>query len=98
MSNLRNFPNPFSSTTVFGFEHNQPNTNLDVTIDIFNSLGVRVKQIKKIVNTGGSRNCQLNWAGENQGGAKLPKGIYIYRVMIAVGDQTTESTRQLIIL
>jgi hypothetical protein len=98
LTNLRNFPNPFTTTTTFGFEHNQPNTNLDVTIDIYNNLGVRVKQLKQTVNTAGSRNCQLNWPGVDHTGAKLPKGIYIYRVIVAAGEQKAESTRQLIIL
>jgi hypothetical protein len=98
VTNIRNFPNPFQTTTTFGFEHNQPNTNLDVTIDIHTSSGAFVKRIHQTVNTGGSRNCQINWKGDNQAGAKLPKGVYIYRVIIVAGGQQTESSRQLIIL
>jgi hypothetical protein len=98
MTNLRNFPNPMSSSTVFGFEHNQPNTNLDVTINIYTAGGVRVRQIKQTVNSGGTRNCQISWAGDDQAGAKLPKGVYIYRVFVVAGEQKTEGARQMIIL
>lgn len=94
---VRNFPNPFTTSTVFGFEHNQPGKDLDVTIEIYTRSGARVKTIRQRVNTGGSRNCQINWNGDNQAGAKLAKGVYIYRVIVAAGDQETRATQQLII-
>jgi len=56
-----------------------------------------VKQIRQLVNTGGSRNCQINWKGDNQTGAKLAKGIYIYHVIVVAGGSKTESTQQLIL-
>ncbi len=96
VTNLRNFPNPFNSTTTFAFEHNQPNTNLDVTIAIYDVSGRIVKQIRQQVNTGGTRNCQINWAGDTQSGAKLTKGVYIYHVIVVAGSNKTENTQQLI--
>jgi flagellar hook assembly protein FlgD len=53
--NLRNFPNPVSVSTTFSFEHNQPNTELDVSILIYNEAGALVKRIKKVLNTAGTR-------------------------------------------
>jgi len=97
ITNVRNFPNPFSVSTTFAFEHNQPGTDLDVTIDVYNGSGAFVKQIRQLVNTGGSRNCQINWNGDNQTGAKLAKGIYIYHVIVVAGGSKTESTQQLIL-
>jgi hypothetical protein len=97
VTELRNFPNPFQRSTTFSFEHNQPNTDLDVTIRIFNTAGGLVKQIHRIVNTGGTRNCQINWAGDNQSGAKLTKGIYIYSIKVIAGGSQAETARQLIL-
>ena len=97
ITNVRNFPNPFTVSTLFAFEHNQPNTDLDVTIQVFSASGALVKQIRQMVNTGGTRNCQINWSGDNQTGAKLTKGIYIYRVIVVAGSSKTESTQQLIL-
>jgi flagellar hook assembly protein FlgD len=97
VTELRNFPNPFQGSTTFSFEHNQPNTDLDVTIRIFNRAGGLVKEIHRIVNTGGTRNCTINWAGDNQSGAKLAKGIYIYSVKVVAGGSQTETARQLIL-
>lgn len=97
VSNTRNFPNPFNQSTTFAFEHNQPNTDLAITISVYTPAGALVKEIRQVVNTGGTRNCQLIWAGDNQAGAKLAKGIYIYRVIVAGGGSQTETTQQLIL-
>lgn len=96
VTNVRNFPNPFTTNTTFGFEHNQPGKELDVTVTIFDRTGRMIKEIRQKVNTGGTRNCQINWAGDTQSGAKLTKGVYIYRVVVAAGSSMTESTQQLI--
>jgi len=98
IANVRNYPNPFSYSTTIAFEHNQPGTDLDVTVDIYTAGGAWVKQIRQLLNTGGTRNCQINWQGDNQSGAKLKKGIYIYRVVVVAGGSKAESTQQLIIL
>jgi flagellar hook assembly protein FlgD len=95
--NLMNYPNPFSVSTRFSFEHNQPNTDLDVTILIYNSQGGLVKNLHQKLNTGGTRNCQINWEGDNQSGAKLTKGIYLYKVIVVAGGSKAESSRQLIL-
>lgn len=95
--NVRNFPNPFNVTTTFAFEHNQPFTDLDVTIRIYNISGSLVTQLKRVLNTGGTRNCQVNWDGVTQSGAKLAKGVYIYKIIAVAGGQVTESAQQLIV-
>lgn len=97
IANLRNFPNPFSVSTSFAFEHNQPNKDLDVTVNIYTGSGALVRRIHRLVNTGGTRNCQINWEGDNQSGAKMAKGIYIYHIIVATGDSKVEETRQLIV-
>ena len=97
VTNVRNFPNPFTVSTIFAFEHNQPNTDLDITITVYSASGAFVKQIRQMINTGGTRNCQINWSGDNQTGAKLAKGIYIYRVTVVAGGSKTENTQQLIL-
>jgi hypothetical protein len=96
ITNVRNYPNPFDVTTTFAFEHNQTG-DLDVTVRVYTNAGALVKEIKKVVNTGGTRNCQINWAGDSQSGAKLAKGIYIYKITVVAGGVKTESAQQLIL-
>ena len=98
IGNVRNYPNPFTNSTTLAFEHNQPNTDLDITIDIYTETGAQVKKIHRVLNTGGTRNCEINWSGDDQSGAKLKKGIYIYRVIVVAGGSQVQNTQQLIIL
>lgn len=98
MANIRNFPNPFTSSTTIAFEHNRPGDNLGVTVSIYTLLGALVKQIRQVVNTDGTRNVQINWQGDDQSGSKLKKGIYIYKIVVVAGGSQAESTQQLIIL
>ncbi len=91
IAQVRNYPNPVrhngpqinGAFTVFAFEHNQPNTNLLVNIEIVNTAGALVKRIQKSVNTQGSRNIQITWDGSSETGAKYTPGIYFYRINIS---------------
>lgn len=98
ISAVRNFPNPFSVATSFAFEHNQPNTNLLVEISIVNSAGQLVKRIVQTVNTEGTRNVQINWAGDSNFGRKLGRGMYFYRIIVSADAQQTQSAGQLLLL
>jgi hypothetical protein len=92
IAQVRNYPNPVrhnggqtnGAFTVFAFEHNQPNTNLLVNIEIVNTAGALVKRIQQTVNTQGSRNIQITWDGTSETGAKYTSGIYFYRINISV--------------
>lgn len=97
IANIRNFPNPFSASTQFAFEHNQPNTNLMIDISIYNNAGQRVKSINRLVNTEGTRNIQITWAGDTDSGQKLVKGIYFYRIIVLAGAQQTQGAGQLLL-
>ena len=97
VSKIMNYPNPFAGSTRFSFEHNQPGKELQVTITIFDAAGKRVKQIKKQVNSAGTRNCEIIWSGDSDSGAKLTKGHYIYQVIVVAGTEIVKNTQQLIL-
>ncbi|HLD53104.1 MAG TPA: type IX secretion system sortase PorU [Sediminibacterium sp.] len=92
IAQVRNYPNPVrfngglvnGAQTIFAFEHNQPNTNLLVNIEIVNTAGALVKRIQQTVNTQGSRNIQITWDGTSETGAKYTPGIFFYRINISV--------------
>ena len=58
-----NYPNPFTTSTNFQFEHNLKNQNLDVQIQIFTISGRLVKTIEDSVYTDGRRVSGINWDG-----------------------------------
>jgi len=84
---VRNFPNPFKALggkTVFAFEHNQPNTDLELQIEIVNAAGAAVQVIRRTLNTQGTRNIEVSWDGTTQQGRKCTPGIYYYRLSVSV--------------
>ncbi|WP_026751201.1 type IX secretion system sortase PorU [Sediminibacterium sp. C3] len=96
IAQVRNFPNPFKAMggkTVFAFEHNQPNTDLQVRIDIVDAAGASVTQIRRTLNTQGTRNIEIAWDGTTQQGRKCLPGIYYYKLSVAVTGNPSMSTQ-----
>lgn len=105
IAKVLNYPNPFKANggqTSFAFEHNQPNTNLLVDIQIMNGSGALVKRIQQTVNTEGSRNSLIHWDGKSEIGSAYASGIFFYRMTISVMDKpqlgTASAAGQIIVL
>ncbi len=89
---LMNYPNPFNNTTNFIFEHNHPDEELNVQINIFNTSGSLVKNIQKIFIPSGSRSNEITWDGTDINGDRLPSGVYVYRLTISSVSTGFKST------
>ncbi|MES2480072.1 MAG: type IX secretion system sortase PorU [Bacteroidota bacterium] len=96
--NIYNYPNPFSSSTRFVFEHNHPNEALKVTIHIFNTAGSLVRTIDQDFTATGSNSAEVIWDGTGNGGEKLPSGVYPYRIRIATEKNIEDLGYQKVIL
>ncbi|MFA6199772.1 MAG: type IX secretion system sortase PorU [Bacteroidales bacterium] len=81
-ANLKNYPNPFSSSTNFYLEHNQNEKIKSAEIQIFNSSGMMVKTIKVNNPSSGYTVGPIQWNGTTDGGQRVQKGIYIYRMLL----------------
>ncbi len=82
---LMSYPNPFISghgNTIFSFEHNKAGESLDVTIDIFTVTGEKIMTLNIPQSNGSTRFDELEWNGENDLGAPLPGGTYIFRATV----------------
>ncbi len=97
VTRLMNYPNPFTTSTRFSFEHNQPNTDLGVEIGIFTLNGQLLKQISRTVNTGGTRNIQINWDGRDETGRKLKKASYIYHIKVSLHNSVYQEAKQIFV-
>ncbi|MEM9885278.1 MAG: type IX secretion system sortase PorU [Bacteroidota bacterium] len=86
LQNVLTFPNPFSESTCFEFEHQYPNQELDLLIQIYNVEGKLVKTIQDRIFANGTvvegANCIL-WDGKGDSSAELAEGIYLYRIQIS---------------
>ena len=80
---LSNYPNPFANLTHFVFEHNHPDELLDVQINLYNTAGAIVRNIKESFTPSGSRSAELTWDGTDNNGAPLPSGVYVYKLSLS---------------
>ena len=99
LKNVFNYPNPFTTSTCFRFEHNHACSDLNVQIKIFSITGKLVQTINKTVSTSGFIAEPVNWDGKNEYGARVSKGIYIYKLQVNLNTgEYAEATGKLIIL
>ncbi|MBI2417464.1 MAG: T9SS type A sorting domain-containing protein [Ignavibacteriales bacterium] len=82
---IKNYPNPFNSTTKIMFKNN---TNSNVLINIYNSLGQLVKRLIDEYRPIGSY--QTTWDGRDTGNNWLPSGIYFARIIAGPNSGTAK--------
>jgi hypothetical protein len=86
LDHVLNYPNPFTTSTDFYFEHNQVCTALEAQIEIYTVTGRLVKTINEMVETRGFRTEGIHWDGRDDYGDQLGKGVYVYRVTVKNPD------------
>lgn len=86
---LKVFPNPFTSFVTINY---QADINAHITVNIFNSIGLKVKTMKlQDVSNG---NHSFTWDGTDWEGKKVDTGVYLVRV---ISNKFIENTRILYI-
>jgi hypothetical protein len=85
----QNYPNPFNPSTNVRFEVKSTGR---VRIDIYNTLGQKVRTLVNDVRSAGKYS--VNWNGINDVGDRVASGIYIYKMV--AGDFV--QTRKMILL
>lgn len=90
LNHVLNYPNPFTTSTNFWFEHDLAGNDLDVLVYIYTVTGKVVKTINVNIPQAPSRISDLQWDGKDDFGNKLGKGVYLYKVK-AVARQLNQS-------
>lgn len=99
VDHVLNYPNPFTTQTAFYFNHNQPNTPLDVILQIFTITGKIVKTIESQAITSSFLSSPIYWDGKDDYGDNIGKGVYIYKIKIrAPNGNIVEKIEKLVIL
>jgi hypothetical protein len=98
INNLMNYPNPFSDITHFVFEHNHPNETYKVQIGIFSTDGRIVRTLEQTFIPSGSHSNELTWNGTDGNGAKLPSGVYPYKMILTTEKGIQETAYQKLVL
>lgn len=86
LSHVLNYPNPFTTTTSFYFEHNQCCTDFDAMVQVFTVSGKLVKTINEHIYSEGYRSQPIQWDGTDDYGDKIGRGVYIYRMYVRTSD------------
>ncbi len=93
-----NYPNPFSDITHFIFEHNRPGEALKVELGIYNTAGVPVRFIEQTFTPSGSHSNEITWDGTDIHGARLPSGVYPYRMILSTDKGIQGSAYQKLVI
>jgi len=95
ISDYSTYPNPFSNSTEIYFQHNKPNQNLDVFLEIYSVTGTLVYKYEESYSDNGYRIGPIPWDGDDEYGGKLSAGMYIAKIGVSSsdGDFTSKSIR-----
>lgn len=97
ISNMLNYPNPFTTSTAFVFTLTGAEVPQNLRIQILTATGRVVREISR-EELGplhiGRNITDFKWDGTDQYGQKLGNGVYLYRVIAREGEQSMEKFRQ----
>jgi len=96
ISNMLNYPNPFTTSTAFVFTVTGSEVPQNIRIQILTITGKIVREITKEelgpIHIG--RNItEFKWDGTDQYGQKLANGIYLYRVITNLNGKSLDKYR-----
>lgn len=87
LAHVLNYPNPFTTSTTFWFEHNKPGEPLQVQLQIMTIKGRVIKTFQQTVITPGNRSTEISWDGKDEFGDKPGRGVYIYKLLIVAPNR-----------
>lgn len=93
ISNMLNYPNPFTTSTAFVFTVTGNEVPQNIKIEIMTITGKIVREITK-AELGplhiGRNITEFKWDGTDQYGQKLANGVYLYRVVTNLNGKSLE--------
>ena len=98
LSQVYNFPNPFSEETCITMTHVGDDADFDVNIEVFDIMGRLVAQIAQKASFVNGVMEPIRWNGCNSSGTPLLSGVYLYRLTLTdeTGYYRTVSQRMII--
>jgi hypothetical protein len=96
--NVYNFPNPFSKDTYFTFTLTGSNIPEEINIKIYTIAGRLIKEIPAIASQLRFGFNRIYWDGRDEDGDVPSNGVYLYKMVMKVGDNTATSVQKLAIM
>lgn len=92
---LLNAPNPFRGRTSIALEHNQPGTQFEIQISVFDLHGQLIDQVSYDRYSPGSRIEDLNWSAQRV----REGGMYLYRLELrSENGEVAGATERMVII
>jgi hypothetical protein len=82
LEHVLNYPNPFSTSTTFHFDHNRSGEDLEILIQVFTVSGRLVKTLHAVAPGSKAHIGDIHWDGKDDFNDTLAKGVYVYKVSI----------------
>ncbi len=93
LSNVLNYPNPFTTQTKFTFEHDFAESSVDVLVNVFTISGKLVRSINTNSISRGNYVDDIIWDGKDDFGNQLAKGVYLYKVKAkGISSESTQES------
>lgn len=83
-------PNPFKASTTLVIDHDRAGEDLDVKVEVLNSIGTRVYSQEHLVIGSSTQIKDLNWDGTNNFGQKSSNGIYFVSISLRYHSDNAE--------
>jgi hypothetical protein len=83
ISDIYNYPNPFSGSTTFTFQKNL-NRDIDVRIKIYTVAGRLIQEIER--RGVPEEFVKVDWDGRDGDGNRIGNGTYLYKIIIKTTD------------
>ena len=98
LSQVRNYPNPFSDETRITLTHVGEDGEFEVNIEIFDLMGRPVRCINQKVSSSAGVIEPIHWDGCDQYGNALRSGVYLYRLTFTDEEGTSRTVCQRMII
>lgn len=98
LSQVSNYPNPFSEETYITLAHLGKDGAFSVNIEVFDLMGRLVHRQHQNVNSVGGVIEPIRWNGCDQFGNPLRSGVYLYRLTLTDEDGCSRSVGQRMII
>ncbi|MGZ8551431.1 MAG: type IX secretion system sortase PorU, partial [Chitinophagaceae bacterium] len=98
LSHVLNYPNPFTTSTSFWFEHNKPGQMLQVQVQIMSLTGRVIKTISRELLTDGNRSVEIHWDGRDDYGDRPGRGVYFYRLRVISPEKKKKEVIEKLVL
>jgi hypothetical protein len=90
VTDIYNYPNPFSSTTTFTFQKNSINSPVDVDINIYSIAGRLIRNID--AKSVADNFVKIDWDGRDEDGNEIANGTYLYKLIVKSADGTYDKS------